>query len=32
VIWSLSYELFDAHCPEAWKQRAADGSPALNQP
>jgi uncharacterized protein (TIGR02217 family) len=29
VIWSLSYELFDAHCPEAWKQRAADGSPAL---
>jgi uncharacterized protein (TIGR02217 family) len=29
VIWSLSYELFDAHCPEDWKQRAADGSPAL---
>lgn len=29
VIWSLSYELFDQHCPEAWKQRAADGSPAL---
>ncbi|MEH3102169.1 DUF2460 domain-containing protein [Sphingomonas adhaesiva] len=29
VIWSLSYELFDAHCPAAWKQRAADGSPAL---
>ena len=29
VIWSLSYELFDAHCPEGWKQRAADGSPAL---
>jgi len=29
VIWSLSYELFDAHCPEAWKQRAADGAPAL---
>ncbi|SEL13399.1 TIGR02217 family protein [Sphingomonas palmae] len=29
VIWSLSYELFDAHAPEAWKQRAADGSPAL---
>jgi len=28
-IWSLSYELFDAHCPEGWKQRAADGSPAL---
>lgn len=29
VIWSLSYELFDAHCPEDWKQRAADGTPAL---
>ncbi|MES2986898.1 MAG: DUF2460 domain-containing protein [Pseudomonadota bacterium] len=29
VIWSLSYELLDTHCPEAWKQRAADGSPAL---
>ncbi len=29
LIWSLSYELFDAHCPEAWKQRRADGAPAL---
>lgn len=29
LILSLSYELFDEHCPEAWKQRAADGSPAL---
>ncbi|MCD2317651.1 DUF2460 domain-containing protein [Sphingomonas sp. IC-11] len=29
VIWSLSYELFDAHCPEGWKQRRADGAPAL---
>jgi uncharacterized protein (TIGR02217 family) len=29
VIWSLSYELLDAHCPDAWKQRAADGTPAL---
>lgn len=29
VILSLSYELFDAHCPEAWKQRAEDGAPAL---
>ncbi|WP_448501678.1 DUF2460 domain-containing protein [Sphingomonas sp.] len=29
VIWSLSYELFDEHCPEDWKQRALDGSPAL---
>ncbi|MDP1027784.1 DUF2460 domain-containing protein [Sphingomonas sp. KR1UV-12] len=29
LIWSLSYELFDAHCPDAWKQRRADGAPAL---
>ena len=29
VIWSLSYELFDAHCWNDWKQRASDGSPAL---
>lgn len=29
LIWSLSYELFDAHCPEDWKQRAANGDPAL---
>ena len=29
LIVSLSYELFDANCPAAWKQRAADGSPAL---
>lgn len=29
LILSLSYELLDQHCPEAWKQRAADGSPAL---
>jgi len=29
LIWSLSYELFDAHCWGDWKQRAADGSPAL---
>ncbi len=29
VIWSLSYELFDAHCWNDWKQRAYDGSPAL---
>jgi hypothetical protein len=28
LIISLSYELFDANCPAAWKQRAADGSPA----
>ena len=29
VIWSLSYELFDAHCWGDWKQRAWDGAPAL---
>jgi uncharacterized protein (TIGR02217 family) len=29
VILSLSYELLDAHCPDEWKQRAADGAPAL---
>ncbi len=29
VIWSLSYEVFDAYCPESWKQRDADGAPAL---
>ncbi len=29
LILSLSYELLDAHCPEDWKQRKADGSPAL---
>lgn len=29
LIWSLSYELFDAYCWNDWKQRAGDGSPAL---
>ena len=29
VIASLSYELFDAYCPEDWKQRTAGGAPAL---
>lgn len=29
VIWSLSYELFDAHCWNDWKQRAENGEPAL---
>ncbi len=29
IILSLSYELFDAHAPAAWKQRAEDGDPAL---
>jgi uncharacterized protein (TIGR02217 family) len=28
LIVSLSYELFEANCPAAWKQRAADGTPA----
>lgn len=28
-IWSLSYELLDQHCWDDWKQRAADGTPAL---
>lgn len=28
-ILSLSYELFDAHCWNDWKQRASDGSPGL---
>lgn len=29
LIWSLSYELLDQHCPEAWKQRTEAGDPAL---
>ena len=29
IIWSLSFELFDAYCREEWKQRSADGAPAL---
>ena len=29
VIASLSYELFDAYCPQAWKQRTSGGAPAL---
>ncbi len=29
VILSLSYELFDAHCWNDWKQRTSDGAPAL---
>ena len=28
-IWSLSYELLAAHCPEEWRQRDGDGAPAL---
>jgi len=29
VISSISYELFDAFCPEAWRQRDLSGAPAL---
>ena len=29
VIWSISYEILEMFCPDAWKQRAFDGSPAL---
>lgn len=29
IILSLSYELLAQHCPEAWKQRAENGDPAL---
>ena len=28
TVLSLSYELFDAHCPQDWKQRFWDGTPA----
>ena len=28
IIWSLSYEILDQFCPEAWKQRSFDGTPA----
>lgn len=29
AIGSISYELFNAYCPAAWKQRTASGEPAL---
>ena len=29
LIWSLSYEILDMFCPDAWKQRAYDGTQAL---
>ncbi|HEX8216372.1 MAG TPA: DUF2460 domain-containing protein, partial [Allosphingosinicella sp.] len=29
LILSISYELLEIHCPETWKQRAANGDPAL---
>ena len=28
VIWSLSYEILDQFCPDGWKQRRFDGTPA----
>jgi uncharacterized protein (TIGR02217 family) len=28
VIWSLSYEILDQFCPDAWKQRDHDGASA----
>lgn len=28
IIWSLSYELLAQLCPDAWQQRAHDGTPA----
>nr|MBA2467631.1 DUF2460 domain-containing protein [Sphingomonas sp.] len=28
IIWSLSYEILDMFCPEAWKQRSFDGAAA----
>ena len=29
IIYSLSYELLNIHCPEDWKQRTEDGAPGL---
>ncbi len=29
LLWSLSYEVLDQHCWGDWKQRTADGAPAL---
>ena len=29
LIWSVSYEILEMFCPEAWKQRAFDGSAGL---
>ncbi|HEX5257577.1 MAG TPA: DUF2460 domain-containing protein [Sphingomicrobium sp.] len=29
VVWSISYEILDMFCPDAWKQRAPDGTQAL---
>ena len=29
VIWSLSYEILDMFCPDAWKQRTFDGNIGL---
>jgi uncharacterized protein (TIGR02217 family) len=29
LLWSISYEILDMFCPEAWKQRTYDGSVGL---
>jgi uncharacterized protein (TIGR02217 family) len=29
VIWSISYEILDMFCPDAWKQRTFDGTAGL---
>jgi uncharacterized protein (TIGR02217 family) len=29
VMWSISYEILDMFCPDAWKQRAYDGTAGL---
>jgi uncharacterized protein (TIGR02217 family) len=29
LIWSISYEILDMFCPQGWKQREPDGTPAL---
>lgn len=29
-VWSSSYEILDSYMPESWKQRNADGGPALS--
>lgn len=29
IIWSISYEILDMFCPEAWKQRTYDGTAGL---
>jgi uncharacterized protein (TIGR02217 family) len=31
LIWSVSYEILDQFCPEAWKQRTFGGAPGLTE-